>query len=106
MYKLVFILAPEEVATLDTFLTERLKPEFGHRIGHGGRIIIDDLEGKDIAWRIGEWVRHNSPVEKIRYTIVGYTEDLKVEYLSYCPLCREGKGPHYEHEKKVKGNKK
>lgn len=99
-WKLVFQPKMEDVAKLDAFLKAKLHKEYQLRIGHGGRVIVENLMGKNDGWKVGEWVRNQSPIGKnLRYMIAGYEETATI-YLSYCPLCRKGaSGPHHEHAK-------
>jgi hypothetical protein len=96
-WKLVFFPDKERVGDLLDFLEARLRREYRFRLGHGCRVIIEDLMSKDDAWKVAEWVRNQGPLGKeLRYQIVGY-DGLRVSYLSYCPKCRSGVSRHYEH---------
>lgn len=81
---------------LDQFLTGRLQDPCRHRIGHAGRILIEGPTRDDI-FKTSEWFAHRNPLNrKLAYSVVGY-EHRKISFLSYCPRCRRGEGPHYEH---------
>jgi len=88
----------EDVARLDEFLASKLDPAYRHRLGHGGRVLIEEgLRNKDEAWKVALWVKHNCGVGNLRHMIIGYDERDRTHYLSYCPKCRAGEGPHHEH---------
>lgn len=90
---------PDDATVLFDWLRERLKVGF-LRVGHGNRIIVEDLPDKDECWKVAEWVRHNAPVKgSLNYGINGFDEQGRLLYTSRCPLCRDKnvKTPHYEH---------
>lgn len=98
-WKLVFQPKMDDVVRLDKFLIAKLDPAYKHRLGHGARVIIDHgLRDKNEAWKVAEFIRHQSPLgEGLRYMIAGY-EGTTIIYLSYCPKCRKGdEGRHDEH---------
>ena len=106
-WKVVFFAPnPDALVELDEFLYQRLDRHYGYRIGHGNRVIVEEgLRDADDAWRVAEWVRNRAPVQDLRYMVVGY-EGLRIGYVSYCPMCRQGRGPHWEHQPRVQKLKK
>lgn len=98
LWKAVFKPKMEEVPVIDNFLRDRLQPPNKHYMGHAGRIVIESPT-RDDCFKTGEWLRHQNPLGKLlNYSVIGYDEQGKIIWVSYCKLCREGgKGKHYEH---------
>jgi len=67
------------------------------RLGHSGRIIVEG-DNRDSVFKCAQWIRHQNPTgRKLNYSVIGYSEDGKILWVSYCTICREGKEPHYKH---------
>lgn len=97
LWRAVFHIPYEDVPKIDDFLQARLMQPNKHYMGHAGRIVIESPT-RDDSFRTAEWVRHQNPLGKLlEYSVVGHDDEGKIIYLSYCKLCREGKGPHHEH---------
>jgi len=97
LWKAVFKLRYEDVMAIDEFLLRRLKKPNRHYMGHAGRIVIESPT-RDDSFKTAEWLRHQNPMGKpLDYSVIGYDEQGKIIYVSYCKKCRENKGPHHEH---------
>lgn len=95
-WKIVLKPGPDRVEALLDFLDAHLDRRYSYRLGHGGRVVIEEgLRTKDECWQVAEWVRHRFDPD-LQYGIVGY-KGSRIAYTSHCPACREGRGPHYEH---------
>jgi len=104
-WKIVFFPRPEDSLRLDEFLSARLDPAYSHRLGHGGRVIIEEgLRNCEESWKVALFVKHNCGIKNLRHMIIGY-EGKKIIYLSYCFLCRQGKKKHFEHAGDLSGKK-
>jgi len=98
LWRAVFNMTPEEALTLDEWLGRRLKEPCTHH-RYEGRIVIEGPTRDDV-FKTSEWVRNQNPLgRKLNYSVIGYDENGKIAWLSYCKLCREQKGltPHSQH---------
>ena len=97
----VFVVKPEEVEQLYTWLEGKWSADnpCTFRLGHAGRVIIEGKERNEL-FKVCEWVRNCSPLEKkLDYSVIAYC-DQKILYLSYCPKCRQKvETPHYLHSR-------
>ena len=111
-FKAVFKPDEQGAIALDNLLREKPDPKaeqlrspMNYRLGHAFRVSIDvpdcgsPAKTRDECFKTAEWAKHrNGFSDKIPYTVAGYDDDLNIIYLSYCPQCKAGKLPHYEHE--------
>ena len=92
----VFKLTPDAALTLREWLGQRLKPPCSADMGHAGRICIEGPD-RDSLFKTCEWIRHQNPLgRKLDYSVIGY-KGKDIIWLSYCPKCRKGEGPHHLH---------
>ena len=96
----VFKVGLEEVGRLYAWLEEKWSADnpCTFRLGHANRIIIEGKERNGL-FKVCQWVRYCNPVRVIDYSVIGYGEQGKILYVSYCPLCRKIKTPHHLHSR-------
>jgi len=92
----VFQLAnEEELQKLVKFLNQKLRRPNSFRLVHA---IVILSPSRDESFKVGEFTRHRSPVERpLFYSVKGQRSDGAAIYDSACDKCRKGEGDHDAH---------
>ena len=85
----------EELQELVEFLNERLRRPNSFRLVHAVVVISPK---RDEAFKVGEFIRHRSPIERLLfYSVKGQRSDGVTVYDSACEKCRSKEGRHSDH---------